>query len=152
MTTIVYKNHVWFCMLIWFSSTAYYPYGGLGFGHHRHEHLNQYQRNNICMHIIFLACTTWYYISKSSCPESIRNRVCFSYPNLNFVPEVGNALTCVIVLWRELCAGVNNGMPTSKCKNFVHLYPSIHTDFSNQPMLSKVPTLRIRYGKSSRTT
>jgi len=65
---IVYKNHVWFCMLIWFSSTACYAYGGLGFGHHRHERLNQHQRDNICMHIIFLACTTWYYISKSSCP------------------------------------------------------------------------------------
>jgi hypothetical protein len=38
-----------------------------------------------------------------------------------FVPEVGNALTCVIVLSRELCAGVNNGMPVSKCKNFVEL-------------------------------
>lgn len=41
-----------------------------------------HQRNNICMHIIFLACTTWYYISKSSCPDSIRNRVCFSILSL----------------------------------------------------------------------
>jgi hypothetical protein len=75
-------------MLIWFSSTAYYPYGGLGFGHRRHERLNQHQRNNICMHINFLACTTWYYISKSSCPDSIRNRVCFSkdIPKSRFCP------------------------------------------------------------------
>jgi hypothetical protein len=106
VTTIVYKNHVQFCMLIWFSSTAYYPYGGLGFGHHRHEHWNQYQRNNICMHIIFLACTTWYYISKSSCPDSIQNRVCFSkvIPKSQFCPWSRKcSYMCDCLVERTLC-------------------------------------------------
>jgi hypothetical protein len=137
-----------FCMLIWFSSTAYYPYGGLGFGHHRHERLNQPSEKQYMHAYYFSSMHNLVLHFKVKLSRFNSKQSMF----FNFVPEVGNALTCVIVLWRELCAGVNNGMPISKCKNFVHLYPSIHTDFSNQPKLSKVPTLRTHYGKSSRTT